>query len=284
MIRRAPAPLLAPLLAMLFAMLPAAALAQRGGSPAPSDARAGAPIDITGQWVPLITEDWRWRMITPPVGDYISVPLNPAGVARTLAWDQAADRAAGRECLPYGPGGLLRLPVRVRFDWADGNTLQLQTDEGQQVRLFHFIAPAPGGLLPALARPAPDGAPPSLQGHTLAQWHAYPQARGLGFGGGGTSGGALRAVTTNTSGGYLRRNGVPYSAAAIITEQFNVVPMPGDGALLVLTTSVEDPTYLAEAFVVSTTFRKETDLSHWTPGSCHSDDPLEPPVSGGRAR
>jgi hypothetical protein len=52
----------------------------------------------------------------------------------------------------------------------------------------------------------------------------------------------------------------------------------------VLTTSVEDPTYLAEAFVVSTTFRKESDLSHWAPGPCHSDDPLEPPVSGGRAR
>lgn len=271
-------------LALLVAALPSTVLAQRGGQPLPVDARAGAPIDITGQWVPLITEDWRWRMITPPVGDYASVPLNPAGVAQTLAWDQAADRAAGLECLPYGPGGLLRLPVRVRFAWADGNTLRLQTDEGQQVRLFRFAGPAPGRELPQLARPLPVDEPPGLQGKTVAQWHAYPQSRGLGFGGGGTSGGALRAVTTNTSGGYLRRNGVPYSPAAVITEQFNVVPMPGGGDLLVLTTQVEDPTFLAEPFVVSTAFRRETDLSRWTPGPCHSDDPLGPPVPGGRAR
>lgn len=271
-------------LALLLATLPATANAQAGGQTPPADARAGAPFDITGQWVPLITEDWRWRMITPPVGDYVSVPLNPAGVARTLAWDQAADRAAGLECLPYGPGGLLRLPVRVRFDWADGNTLRLRADEGGQVRLFRFAVAAPGRELPELARPLPVNEPPSLQGHTVAQWHAYPQSRGLGFGGVASSGRALRAVTTNTSGGYLRRNGVPYSPAAVITEQFNIVPMPGGGDLLVLTTQVEDPTYLTQPFVVSTTFRRESDLSRWTPGPCHSDDPLEPPVPGGRER
>lgn len=270
--------------ALLLALLPAPLSAQPA-TPAPiSDARAGAPFDITGQWVPLITEDWRWRMITPPVGDWIAVPLNPAGVARTLEWDLAADRAAGRECHAYGPGGLLRLPVRVRFDWADGNTLRLQTDEGEQVRSFHFVAAVPGPELPALARPERAAGAPSLQGRTLAQWHAYPQARGLGFGARETSGGALRAVTTNTTGGYLRRNGVPYSADAVITEQFNLLPMPGGGDLLVLTTQVEDPVYLARPFVVSTTFRRETDLSQWTPAPCHTDDPLEPPIPGGRGR
>src|SRR4029078_5737372 len=38
-----------------------------------------APIDMTGQWVSVVTEDWRWRMVTPPKGDYSSVPLNPDG-------------------------------------------------------------------------------------------------------------------------------------------------------------------------------------------------------------
>lgn len=277
-------PVLGLAMALLLAVPPATALAQVSPAPPPADARAGAPVDLTGQWVPLITEDWRWRMITPPVGDYVSIPLNPAGVARSLAWDQAADRAMGRECLPYGPGGLLRLPLRIRFDWEDGNTLRLQTDEGEQVRRFHFVSPAPGAERAELARPVLATGAPSLQGHTVAQWHAYPQSRGLGYRGGGTSGGALRAVTSNTSGGYLRRNGVPYSPDAVITEQFNLVTLPGGDALLVVTTQVVDPANLAQPFVVSTTFRKETDLSHWSPGPCHSDDPLEPPVPGGRAR
>lgn len=271
-------------LVALLALLPLPLQAQPNAEPSPEDARAAAPFDITGQWVPLITEDWRWRMVTPPVGDWIAVPLNPAGVARTLEWDLAADRSAGRECLPYGPGGLMRLPVRVRFDWTDGYTLRLQTDEGEQVRQFRFVAAAPGAELPALARRHPTEVVPSLQGHTLAQWHAYPQSRGLGFGPHATTGGALRAVTTSTTGGYLRRNGVPYSADAVITEQFNLLPMPGGGDLLVLTTQVEDPVYLARPFVVSTTFRRETDRSLWAPGPCHTDDPLEPAVPGGRGR
>lgn len=271
-------------IAALLCALPAQAMAQRPSVPPPADARAAAPFDITGQWEPLITEDWRWRMITPPAGDWVAVPLNSAGVARTLEWNLAADQAAGRECLPYGPGGLLRLPVRVRIDWTDGNTLRLQTDEGGQVRMFRFISAAPGPELLALSRPVGGEDAPSLQGRTLAQWHAYPQSRGLGYGSHGTTGGALRAVTTNTAGGYLRRNGVPYSAGAVITEQFNLLPMPGGGDLLVLTTQVEDPAFLARPFVVSTTFRREADPARWTPAPCHTDDPLEPPIPGGRGR
>ena len=53
----------------------------RGGAPpqAPQTPQAGAPIDLTGYWVSVVTEDWRWRMVTPPKGDFASVPLNPEG-------------------------------------------------------------------------------------------------------------------------------------------------------------------------------------------------------------
>jgi hypothetical protein len=44
-------------------------------------------IDITGQWVSVITEDWRWRMVTPPKGDTSSVALNAAGRKAAEAWD-----------------------------------------------------------------------------------------------------------------------------------------------------------------------------------------------------
>jgi hypothetical protein len=35
--------------------------------------QAAAPIDLTGYWVSVVTEDWRWRMVTPPKGDYESI-------------------------------------------------------------------------------------------------------------------------------------------------------------------------------------------------------------------
>ena len=49
------------------------------GPAAPRSARDSAQVDLTGSWVALVTEDWLWRMITPPRGDATSVPLNPAG-------------------------------------------------------------------------------------------------------------------------------------------------------------------------------------------------------------
>ena len=56
------------------------AIAQFGPPPGPPrPARASAPEDVTGYWVSLVTEDWRWRMVTPPKGDFASLPLNPEG-------------------------------------------------------------------------------------------------------------------------------------------------------------------------------------------------------------
>ena len=38
-----------------------------------------APEDLTGYWVSVVTEDWRFRMVTPAKGDFASVPLNGPG-------------------------------------------------------------------------------------------------------------------------------------------------------------------------------------------------------------
>jgi hypothetical protein len=66
--------------AIVLVLAPRMAEAQRGGfPPAPQSPRLAAPIDLTGYWVTLVTEDWRYRVATPPKGDYSSVPLNPAG-------------------------------------------------------------------------------------------------------------------------------------------------------------------------------------------------------------
>src|SRR3974390_3071392 len=114
----------------------------RGGRGAPAGPpptpKAAAPVDLTGYWVSLVTEDWRWRMLTPAKGDYTSLPLNPEGRKVADTWDAAKDVAAGNQCKAYGAAGLMRLPTRLHITWQDNNTMKVETDEGTQTRLFHF--------------------------------------------------------------------------------------------------------------------------------------------------
>ena len=78
--------------------LPRVAMAQPppAGPPPRLSAKDAAPEDITGYWVSIVTEDWRWRMLTPAKGDITSIPLNPVGRKTAEAWDPAKDEAAGR--------------------------------------------------------------------------------------------------------------------------------------------------------------------------------------------
>src|SRR5688572_8427040 len=83
--------------------------AGRGGPPpAPPTARAAAPVDLTGTWVSVVTEDWRWRMVTPPKGDVASLPINDAARKVAQAWDPSRDGA----CEAYGAGAIMRMPGR----------------------------------------------------------------------------------------------------------------------------------------------------------------------------
>jgi hypothetical protein len=240
---------------------PLAGAQQGRGSGAPS-ARAGALIDLTGQWVSVITEDWRWRMVTPPKGDAASVPLNPAGRTVADAWDLAADRSRGDLCKAFGPPGLVRQPGRVRIDWEHDNMLRLEFDAGRQTRRFHF-APEPAGTR-------------SLQGHSEARWFRQPQNRGIFGRGSAARGGSLEVVTTNVTAGYLRPNGVPYSERAVIKEFFDTFTLPEDGTWLIVTTVVDDPAYLTQEFVISSQFKRESDLSGWSPRACDIPAPLAP--------
>jgi hypothetical protein len=83
-------------------LAPAAAQPRGPGGP-PRTARQAAPVDLTGQWVSIVTEDWRFRMVTPPKGDLPGVNLTPAGAAIANAWDPAKDAAAGEQC-GFGAG------------------------------------------------------------------------------------------------------------------------------------------------------------------------------------
>jgi len=250
---------LAAVLPLAVGAVPEAAGQGRGGPP--PTARASARIDLTGQWVSVVNEDWRWRMVTPPVGDVASVPLNAAGRQAANAWSLEADRASGDLCKPFGPPGLIRQPGRVRISWENDSVLLLEFDAGRQTRRFQF-----GGTQPA--------GPPTLQGYSDARWFRQPQNRGL-VRGGVLPGGSLEVVTTNLAAGYLRPNGVPYSERAVVKEFFDTFTLPdGDGTWLIVTTVVNDPTYLTQEFVISSQFKKETDLSKWSPRPCDIPSPL----------
>ena len=230
--------------------------------PAARSARERALIDITGQWVSVVSEDWLWRMVTPPAGDTASVPLNQSGREVALAWDRDRDVADDRLCLAYGPPGLVRQPGRIRIHWQDENTLQLDFDAGSQTRLLRFAA-------------ADTPAQSVLQGFSQASWFRESQLPGA-FGPGGTAtGGTLHVRTSNMTPGYLRPNGVPYSEQAVVKEYFNTFSLPGDGGTwLIVTMVVEDPVYLTTEFITSTHFRKETERSGWNPRPCEISPPL----------
>jgi len=230
--------------------------AQRGagGRGTPAAARTAAPIDVTGLWVSVVTEDWRWRMRTPPKGDYASVPLNAAATKVADGWDPAQDTAAGEQCRGYGAAAIMRLPGRIRISWADDNTMKIETEAGTQTRMFQFSAAAASA--------------PSWQGTSLAVWQ--PAGGGGNRRGGGPPprGGSLRVVTTNMRPGYLRKNGVPYSANARLTEYINRTNESNGDSWLIVITLVEDPQYLTSRFVTSTHFKKVPDGSAWTPTPC----------------
>ena len=140
---------------------PAAALRRAGAArpwrrPAGGAAgtpRAAAPVDITGYWVSVVTEDWRYRMVMPAKGDYQGVPLTPAARKIADSWDPAKEAASGEPCKAYGAPAILRVPGRLHITWQDDQTLKLETDAGQQTRLFHFGAwKSPGRSADAAGR------------------------------------------------------------------------------------------------------------------------------------
>jgi len=234
----------------------------RGAAP-PRSPREAAPVDLTGYWVSVVTEDWRWRMVTPAKGDFAGVPLNAVARKLGLEWDPAKDEAAGNQCRAYGAAAIMRVPGRLHITWQDDTTLRIATDQGTQTRLLNF-----GG------RP-PQNTEPSWQGYSVAQWEGIVRGPGTPEFAPvalnpreGTQGRSLEVVTTNLKPGYLRKNGVPYSARTVLREYFALSKERNGDTWFVVTTIVEDPEYLTTPFVTSTNFKKQADATGWNPTPC----------------
>jgi hypothetical protein len=240
-----------PVIAIVFLFAIPLAAQQRGGGrggPPPS-ARESAAIDITGYWVSVITEDWKFRMVTPKKGVYEALPLNAEGRRVGDSWDPAKDEAAGEQCKAYGAPNIMRAPGRLNIRWENDSTLRIDADAGTQTRLFRFGASTPPG-------------DPSWQGHSVATWELAPAGRA------GIRTGNLKVVTTNLRPGYVRKNGAPYSDRAVVTEYYDMNTMPNGDQWLTVTTKVEDPVYFSRPYITTSDFKKLPDSKGWNPTPC----------------
>ena len=221
-----------------------------GPPPGPrGPARDVAPIDLTGQWVSIVTEDWRFRIVVPPKNDYPGLPLNAAARAAADAWDPARDEAEGNACKAYGAGGIMRMPTRLRIDWSDESTLEIETDAGRQQRRLQF------GEAPSFEDAG------GWQGVSVAEWELH----------GRSGNGNLKVVTTDMRAGYFRRNGVPYSEDAVLTEYVDLLTQHDGSEWLVVLSVLDDPTYYTQPIVTSSNFRRESGRSGWDPTDCRVD-------------
>lgn len=230
-----------------------------------------APIDLTGNWVSVVTEDWHIRMITPPLGNFDGLPLTQRAQEAAMNIDLELLESNGQACMAYGAARLFREPGRLRISWQDGDTLQIETDAGEQTRLLHLDnIPARGA--------------PSLQGQSIAEWRyagGFDPERAIlnpGQGGSGITqqptpvlepaGGKLFVETNNLLPSMLRKNGVPLSSSTEIKEYFNTLKEPDGTEWLIVTTIVRDPVNLLVDHITSTNFQREADNSKWDPRPC----------------
>ena len=228
-----------------------------GGRGAGRGGRGGAVFDMTGYWVSVVGEDWRWRSF-PVRGDYGAVPLNQAARKIADTWDPARDAAAGDGCKAFAAPSVMRIPGRLHVTWQDDQTIKIETDAGQQTRLFHFGTP-------------PAAQSEDWQGSSKAEWDlGNAGAGGLFFGGGrgGAPAGSLKVVTTKMKPGYATRNGVPFSAGATLTEYFDLVTTKSGVEYLVLTSMLEDATYMSQPMWTAVHFKKQRDANGFKPVAC----------------
>jgi hypothetical protein len=261
-------------LALLVAAGPVLEAQRGGGAPQPPRApRAAAPIDLTGYWVSIVTQDWRWRMVTPRKGDYQGVQMTPEAAKVADAWDPAKDEAAGEQCKSYGAPALMSVPGRLHITWQDDTTLKVETDAGMQTRLLRFG----NGQTSSADAARPADAARTWQGVSQAQWlmprpnvplQLRPADRAADTPPVRPTGGSLQVVTKHLRAGYLRKNGVPYSENAVMTEHWDLYKRANGEEWLTITTQLDDPQYLRATRLTAPIFKKEPNGSKWDPTPC----------------
>ena len=239
----------------------AAEPAGAAAAPKPTpEAQTPRGFDLPGYWVSIVTQNWRFRMVVPGKGEYVEIPINLKAKQFADAWNPAADEAAGKQCEAYGAAAIMRVPERLHVSWQDANDLRVDTDAGMQTRVLHFAPSA-----------ADASAPASWQGYSVAHWETHRAAGPPGPAGAAQAQreyGGMQVMTNHMLPGLLRKNGIPYSDKAQMSEYWEVNGEPDGDQWLTVTTELTDPEYLQTAFYFTSIFQKEPDGSKWDPTPC----------------
>ena len=188
-----------------------------------------AQIDLVGEWAPQYHEDNPERLAGPNIGDYAGLPLNDAARFMADAWSADILSVPEHQCKPHPSDYSPRGPANLRI-WKE-----VDTDTQQVIALrTHILWQAPERTIWMDGRPHPD----EFAAHT---WQ--------GFSTGTWEGPILKVVTTHLKKGWIRRNGVPRSDRAELTEYFY-----RHGDYLTWTVIINDPLYLTEPMVRSSDF------------------------------
>lgn len=183
--------------------------------------------DITGYWDAMLTEEFRIRLYGPEPGEIDGLPLNEKGREAALNFDPNDYYKPENQCRKHGGAYVMRGPFAKQFFYEDDATLVIRIELEAQTRRIYLDG-----------RPPPSEEHTSL-GHSVGRWHN----------------GILTVTTTQMTPYYHRRNGVPYSENAVMTEHFFL----HDDDYLSLIVKVDDPEYLAEPLVRSLSFKRLPD-------------------------
>ena len=237
-----------------------AAGSRRAGPP--RSARAAAPVDLTGTWVSVVTEDWQWRMVTPKKGD---VRQRAAQCRRTPCRRLCGSVARTVMCEAYGVGGHHADAGAAAYQLAG----RLHAEDGERCRSADATAAVrrtprrPAS--PSAARPRRDAGKRSLQGDSVAEW----QGGGAGeidpfTGRGDRPGCTALGLAEGANHEHARRTGCgatacPTARTTVVTEYFTRFTHPQAGDWFVVTTSVDDPTYLTRLVHHQQQFQERAD-------------------------
>ena len=188
---------------------------------------AFAQVDPSGEWAPRFHEDQPERIPGPEIGDYLGLPINDAPRLRADSWDASLLTLPEHQCKPhpadYSPRGPANLRITKEVD-----------KESQEIIAFHthisWQAPERTIWVDGREHP-PDYAAHTWQGFSTGKWE----------------GDTLTVTTTHLKAGWIRRNGVPRSDRATLTEHWI-----RHGDYLTLISIINDPVYLTEPFIRTT--------------------------------
>jgi len=200
-------------------------------------------VDFSGSWNPLYHEDYPERFPGPELGDYAGLPINPAARLRGDSYD--ADRISvvmEFQCRPHGSDYSMRGSANLRI------TRDIDA-ESEQTRAFktHIGWMEMERTIWLDGRPhPPDGAPHTWQGFSTGVWE----------------GNMLTITTSHLKPSYIRRNGIPRSDKAKVTEHWT-----RHGNILTVIVYIDDPVFLTEPLIRSENWMLDPG-QEFVPGNC----------------